>query len=189
LILAWPLLKRSKLLSLIIGISIWIFNAILINFLSPHEGEFNFYGILFYILYHKLRDDPILGFFSFFLIGTIFGDIIFKINQFENKDERLSLLKKKLMLPALIMAPILIIIGILFNFPEFFTIRGSFSWAIYVLGLDLILITILVSIEEFEIIKTKKSYKFLFYFSYYSLSLYIFHSPLALFFYHKTIFR
>ncbi len=185
LILAWPLLKTSKLLRFIIGIGIWILNIILIAILLPHEGEFTFYGILFYVLYHKIRDDPILGFFTFFLIGTIIGDVIFEVEQIENKNERFLIFKKKLILPVLIMAPVLIIIGILFKFPEFFTIRGSLSWSIYVLGLDLLLITVLMSIEEFEIIKTEKSYKFLYYFSYYSLSIFVFHYPLALLFYHQ----
>ena len=185
LLLAWPLLKISKLFRIFIGICIWIFNIFLKEFLLPHEGELNFYGILFYILYHKLRDDPILVFFTFFLIGTVFGDIIFEIIQIENKNERLIILKRKMIFPSLIMAPILITIGVLFKFPEFFVLRGSFSWSIYVLGLDIILITILLSIEEYEIVKTEKSYRFLFYFSYYSLSIFIFHYPLALLFYHK----
>ena len=83
------------------------------------------------------------------------------------------------------MAPILIIFGVLFKFPEFLISRGSFSWAFYILGLDIILITFFISIEEFEVIKTKKSYKFLFYYSYYSLSIFVFHYPMALLFYHK----
>lgn len=185
LFLAWPLLKTSKLFRIFIAIFLWILNIFLIEFLSPHEGELTFHGILFYILYHNLRDDPLLSFFSFFLIGTVFGDVLFEIIQIENKDERLSAVKKKIIFPSLIMAPISITFGVLFRFPNFFTVRGSLSWALYTLGLDLILLTILVCIEEFEVIKTEKSYRFLYYFSFYSLSIFVFHYPLALLFYHK----
>ena len=185
LLFAWPLLKTSKMLRIIIGICVLIINMYLIEFLSPHEGRLNSYGILFYILYHQLNDNYILGFFTFFLIGTVFGDIIYEIIQIDNREERLSLIKKKMILPSLIVGPILITLGVLFKFPDFYLMRASLSWAIYMLGLDIIIITTFVSIEEFEIIKTQKSYKFLFYFSYYSLTLYIFHSPMALLFYRQ----
>ena len=184
-ILAWPLLKTSKLFRIIFGISLWIFNIYFLEFLLPHEGETNFYGILFYIFYRDLRDDPLISFFTFFLIGSVFGELIFEIIQIEDKNERLSILKKKMLIPSLIVVPILITIGVLFKFPEFITTRGSLSMSLYMLGLEIILLTILLSFEEFELIHTEKSYRFLYYFSYYSLSVFIFHNPLALLFYHQ----
>jgi len=186
LLFAWPLLKASKIFRICIGACICIGNKILIDVLLPYEGEFNLYGILFYILYYKVyTDNPILTFFIFFLIGTVFGDIFFEMNQIENRNERLTILKKKIIIPSSILAPILITIGVIFEFPKFFTLRGSLSWSIYCLGLIMVLITIFISIENYMTIKTEKSYKFLFYFSYYSLSLFMFHFPLALLFYGK----
>lgn len=185
LLFAWPLLKTSKFFRMFFCIVLWIFNIYFLEFLLQYEGDYNLYGILFYIFYYKLIDAPILIFFPFLLIGTVFGDVIFEIIQINDKIEKLLAIRRKMILPSLIIAPILIIIGVIFEFPNFFVNRGSFSWAIYCLGLILIVITILVSFEEFEIIKTEKSYKFLYYFSYYSLSVFIFHILLALLFYQK----
>ncbi len=46
------------------------------------------------------------------------------------------------------------------------------------MGTNLVLITILIAIEEFEIIKTDKNYRFLYYFSFYSLTIYLSHNLL-----------
>jgi hypothetical protein len=53
---------------------------------------------------------------------------------------------------------------------------------IYSLGLHLILISILIIIEESGIFQTKKNFKFLFYFSYYSLTVYGTHYLLTIIF-------
>ncbi|MFX1383351.1 MAG: heparan-alpha-glucosaminide N-acetyltransferase domain-containing protein [Promethearchaeota archaeon] len=173
LFLGWPLLKTSKIFRIIIGVSVWIVHKVLSDYLMPHEGEFNLNGILYYILYHQFSDAPLIIFFSFFVFGTIFGDIIFEIVQYENQDEKVAVMKKKLILPTLIAAPILIIFGVIYEFPEFWLTRGSFSNVFYALGLEMLLITTLLSIEENEIIKPKKSYRFLYYFSFYSFSVFI----------------
>ena len=74
---------------------------------------------------------------------------------------------------------ILIIIGVSLNFPDFLNSLGrSFSWTVYSLGILIILISLLLSIEEYEIITTKRSFKFLFYFSYYSLTIFLAHNLL-----------
>lgn len=173
LFLGWPLLKTSKIFRIFIGISVWIVHKVLSDYLMPYEGELNFNGILYYILYHQFTDAPLIIFFSFFVFGTIFGDIIFEIMQYNNQEEKIVALKNKLILPSLVVVPILIILGILYEFPQFWVRRGSFSNVFYALGLEILLITILLSIEEMEIIKVEKSYRFLYYFSFYSLSVFI----------------
>ena len=56
---------------------------------------------------------------------------------------------------------------------------------IYSIGIDITLLSILISIEKFNIIKTKKSYKFIFYYSYYSLTIYLAHNLLYFLFLHQ----
>jgi len=46
------------------------------------------------------------------------------------------------------------------------------------MGISIILFSVFVIIEEFEILKTKKSYKFVSYYSCYSLTIYIAHNLL-----------
>jgi len=180
LLMIWPLLKVSKRLRTFIALGIWIANQYLINFLKPYEGQISFYGALFHVIYNGYPIlDPILTFFPFFLIGTVVGDVISEIYFVDNKKERRNLLKSHLVFPSFIFGGCLIIIGISLFFPEFLnSIQRSFSWMIYSLGILLILISILLYIEEFELIKTNKSFKFLFYFSYYSLTIFLAHNLL-----------
>jgi uncharacterized membrane protein len=177
MILAWPLLKISKLLRVTLGILIIIANQFIIGILLPHEGEKNIYGILYYILYHRIYQDPILSFFPFFLLGTVVGDILFDSIQINNHIDRNTTLKNNLIIPLIISGSILIILGLIFKFPGFLN-RGSFSWIVYSVGVDLILFSIFLIIENFIITDSKKSYKFLFYYSYYSLTVYLSHNLL-----------
>ena len=135
--------------------------------------------------------DPILGFFPFFLLGTVFGEIIYEIFNYEDSAQRKQALKKKLILPIAFLSPILIIGGIILEinldvnymqgfsepFPDFL-LRGSFPWMFYSLGIFLILLCIFISSEEYNALKTKKEHKFFFYFSYYSLTVYLAHNIL-----------
>jgi hypothetical protein len=45
------------------------------------------------------------------------------------------------------------------------------------------LLSILLYIEEFEVVKTKKSYRFFYYFSFYSFTIYLAHNPLYFIFF------
>lgn len=184
LFMAWPLLKTSKMFRIIFGTIILIVNQFIIGFLVPYKGDLNLFGILFRILYSDMHQDPILTFFPFFLFGTVIGEIIFDSYLRNNQNERKMVLKKNLLIPSIITGILLIIIGVIFNFPTFLN-RESFSWIIYSLGINLILLTILLAFEEFKIIKTKKSYKVLFYYSYYSLTIYLAHNLLYFLFYNQ----
>ena len=192
LFMAWPLLKTSKSFRICVAIIFWIVDHLLVIFLASFQGQLNIGGILFYILYNTLDQDPVLTFFTFFLIGTVIGDLIHEILQKENKSERMRYLKGSFLLPCLMMGIILIICGVTLqlpyslnkgsfdwmrNFPDFLN-RGTLSWMIYAMGIELTLISILFSIEQYEIIKVEKSYKFFFYFSYYSFTTYLLHNAL-----------
>jgi uncharacterized membrane protein len=182
LFMGWFFFKASKSIRILACIVIWIGNELLLFYLLPSEGQMTPNGVLFYILYNSLDQNTILYFFPYFLIGTVFGDIIFDIYQIEDERERKQSLLNKLLYPSLVSGVTLIILSIFLKFPEFFT-RGTFSWFIFAMGIELMLLPILLSIEEFEIFKTKKRYRFLYFFSYYSLTLYIAHTGLGLLFF------
>jgi len=192
LFMAWPLLKTSKSFRIFVAIIFWIVDQFLVMFLASFQGQLNIGGVLFYILYNTLDQDPVLTFFTFFLIGTVIGDLIHEILQKENEIERMRFLKERFLLPCLMMGIIMIICGVIIqlpyslnkgsfdwmrSFPDFLN-RGTLSWMIYAMGIELTLISILFSIEQQEIIKVDKSYKFFFYFSYYSFTTYLLHNAL-----------
>ncbi|MFX0029285.1 MAG: acyltransferase family protein [Candidatus Hermodarchaeota archaeon] len=172
LFLAWPLLKTLKYVRIIIAILIIILHLFLVSKLLPFEGESNVFGLIFHILYNGITQDPILIFFPFFLIGTVFGDILYDII---NTPDNLKL--KKTLLYLLTIGSLLIILGISLNFPKFLN-RESLSWIIYSIGIDIAFLSILLLIERTGTMETKKSYKFIFYYSYYSLTIYLSHNIL-----------
>ncbi len=191
LLMSWPLLKTSKAFRLMIGVLAWIANQVLLVLLTPFAGQFNFYGVLFFILYNSLDQNIILSFFTLFLIGTVIGDIIYDFSQIENDLERRAEVKRKLLYPSLLIGAIFIVIGFGFVSPYFFKeeimfIKSNFWWLFYSLGIELILISVFISIEEFEIFKTKKRYRFLFYYSYYSLTIFLIQNVNFLFF-HESL--
>jgi len=83
--------------------------------------------------------------------------------------------------PLLISGLSLIAIGILFNYPSSFSIT-SFSWIVFALGVNISTLSIFVFFEEYVKFQRKKNYWFLYYFSYYSLTIYLTHSILYYFF-------
>ena len=176
--IAWPLYKTSKVLRIILGCVIWIANPFIVSILLPFEGSLSVYGILFHILYHGIHQVPLLVFFPFFLFGTVIGEVLFDsyLLDHDGKSKRKSF-GYNYLAPSITIGTLLIIFGVLFKYPNFL-LRESLSWVIYSLGINIVVISILLSIEAFEIIKTKKSYKLLFYFSYYSLTIFLAHNIL-----------
>jgi len=178
LLLAWPLLKTSKLFRILVAALIWIVNQILLSFLLPFNGEFNFFGVIFYVFYNSLDQNPILSFFTFFLIGTVIGDLIFDFSALTDDSDKKRIFKRKIIAPLLASGTILIATSIWFLLPHLFTakiltIKTNIWWLIYSLGIDLIIILILIILEEYNILNSKRSAKSLFYFSYYSLTLFL----------------
>ncbi|MFX1276067.1 MAG: heparan-alpha-glucosaminide N-acetyltransferase domain-containing protein [Promethearchaeota archaeon] len=177
-LLSWPLLKINKFYRMFIAVSIIILNQILIGILIPYENKNNTLGILFHILYNGFPAlDPIILFFPFFLIGTAIGDGIFDIYRHEQESYRKKALKNQYLFPSLIVGTFFITFGILYQFPLFLSSR-TFPWTWYSLGIQLIFLSVLISLEELKFKKVQKSYKFLFYFSYYSLTIFIAHNLL-----------
>ena len=184
LVIAWPLFKVSKITRVLIGVIIWIINQYLYILLSPSKDQLNLQGVFYHLFYNDYSQDPLLIFFSFFLFGTVIGDILNDLNNTKNSELKRKLLKKKLLLPTSLISLGLIIFGVLFNFPSFLN-RSSLSWLFYAIGIDLLVLMILIILEEYEIFKTKKSYRVFFYFSYYSFTVYLGHNFLYFIFYEK----
>ena len=182
--MAWPLLKTSKILRLILAIIILIVNELILGLVIEHIGQANIYGFIYYILYFPLYLYPILPFFTIFLIGTIVGDLIYNLNLIEDKAERESAFKKKFIYPFILLGSVITICGILYLFPSFLY-YSTLSATFYAIGVLFLLISITLGLEEFEIFKLKKSYRFFFYYSYYSFTIYIAHNPLFFLFYRQ----
>jgi len=177
LIIAWPLFKVSKFLRLIICFVSWIGNEWIFLWLSPYYGQKNVFGILFYTLYNTPEQNVILAYFPFLLLGTVIGDIFFEagLNQEPNKQD--SFLKEKLIRPSVIGGLILIIFGVLFRFPDFSN-KETFSSHMFIVGIELILISTLTYLKDIKKIHFNKSYRLFEYYSFYSFTIFLAHNLL-----------
>ncbi|MFX1392412.1 MAG: heparan-alpha-glucosaminide N-acetyltransferase domain-containing protein [Promethearchaeota archaeon] len=183
-ILAYPLLKTSKIIRLILAIIILIANEIILGITISHIGQVNIYGVLYYILYNPLELYPILPYFTVFLIGTVVGDLIYNVNLIEDQAERKSAFKKGFIIPLFLLGFIITTLGIWYLFPNFL-IRWTISATLYSIGILLLLISISFGLEEFEIFKMKQNHRFFFFYSYYSFTIYLAHNPLYFLFYRQ----
>jgi uncharacterized membrane protein len=185
IILAWPFLKFSKRTRIAASLIIMVCNYLIFEFLVRYKGQLSINGAAYYILYNSMMgaENPILPSFSLFLIGTVIGEIIFEISHIKNETERKRSVKRNFLYPSLLAGALLITFGVLFEFPAFIHNR-TFSWWIYVMGIDLVLIAIFYSVEKLITFKSTLRYKFLSYFSYYSLTIFIFHQLLGYLFLH-----
>ncbi|TFF85515.1 MAG: DUF1624 domain-containing protein [Promethearchaeota archaeon] len=171
LFFSWPLMKLSKTKRIVIGIALLMFNLIsqqiliAIADLSPIP---NF--LLDFLFPSDTRQNPIISFFPFFLFGTVFGSFLVDIDFEKTTDTRKFL--KKFSAPLLLVSGFTVIFAIFFQFPEFLSVN-SFSWILYSLGLNTFILSLLITIEKVSKINFNSKYNILFYFSYYSLTLYL----------------
>jgi len=181
LFIAWPLLKAPKYVRLILAVIIWILNYFTFNYLLPYQGQINVNGIIYYFFYNSIDVIPFPHYISFLLIGTIIGEVIFDIYQIDNQKERKLLLKKKITVPSLILGVPLIIISVIFD-NQLSLDRTSFIWIIFAMGINLILLSVFLGFEDFKLRVNKRRLKFLFYYSYFSLTIYLIHNISYFFF-------
>ncbi len=182
LLLGWFFLNTSKTFRILVGIVLLVVNQFISPFLIPYEGQTNIYGLLFYILYHPLEQFTILSYFSIFLLGTVVGDLFTEVNKISDQEERKHAIKYEFITPLLLIGIILVSFGFIFRFPDII-FRRTLSSLVFSIGFFLILLSILLYIEEFEIVKTKKSYRFFYYYSFYSFTIYLGHNPLYFIFF------
>ncbi|MFX0056728.1 MAG: heparan-alpha-glucosaminide N-acetyltransferase domain-containing protein [Candidatus Hodarchaeota archaeon] len=177
LIMAWPLLRVSKIVRLIICFISWIGNELLFLWLSPYNGQLNILGIIFYILYNTPEQNVILGYFPYLLLGTVIGDIFFEASLKQELNEQNSFLKEKLIKSSIVGGTILILFGVVYRFPEF-SYKETFSSHMFIVGIELFLISILVYLKDFKKFHFKKSYRVLEYYSFYSFTIFLAHNLL-----------
>ena len=185
IILAWPLLKLSKSSRILFGALCMLLNYFIYAFLIAYEGQFSIHGAAYFFLYNEknMAENPILPALSIFLIGTVIGELFFEFSQIQDEYERKKSIKINILLKSLVLGVVVMIFGVLFNYPDFLVNR-SFSWWIYVLGVDIVIISLLYSVEMLLFSNYTKRYRFLYYFSYYSLTIFIFHELLGFVFLH-----
>lgn len=182
MLMSYPFFKTSKLFRLIYSFIIIIINQIIITILWPYEGQLNIYGILFHLLYYPLFLYPVLVSYAFYILGTIFGDLLFEVFQIEDIAKRRLALRNKIVIPSFIIGIVILILGVIF-IGELFWIDYPFAWVPFSISIIIIAVSILLTIEGYGYFDTKKSYKFSYYFSYYSLTVYLGHNVLFFLFY------
>ena len=90
-------------------------------------------------------------------------------------------LKKKITVPSLLLGVPLIIISVIFD-NQLSLDRTSFIWIIFAMGINLILLSVFLGFEDFKLRVNKRRLKFLFYYSYFSLTIYLIHNISYFFF-------
>lgn len=181
LFLSWPLLNISKVSRACIATGVFLIHVIILPILLNYKQDSTIIQIIYHVLYFSRDLDPILPTLPFFIIGTILGDVIFDMYHIDNKEEHRRMIKKHLIIPGYIFGAILVSVGIIYKFPNFL-INRTISWYIYALGMNIIILSTLIVLEELGYFKTKKSYNFLFYFSYFSLTVFLAHNIMYFFF-------
>ncbi len=182
LIMITPLLNTSKKTRFSFGVVFLVMNYVILSFLQDFEGQANLLGFLYRLLYYPIGLHPILSSFAVFLFGTVVGDVIYEMYYQESREKKLNLIKRRLILPSILIGGILLTFIVIVNSFLFLNLP-TFYGIISTIGFSLILFSVLVLIEEYEIIKTKKNYKFIFYFSFYSLTIYLVHNLLYFLFF------
>ncbi|TXT66930.1 MAG: membrane protein of unknown function [Promethearchaeota archaeon] len=179
MMLIWPLRKAKKVTKILIGIGTLILFYVLFAFIdeSMLTGPGDRFvlsdplSFLYYFLYNGFVFCPILLYFPFYLFGVVIGEILYEKslnNETKIPDSEFS---KKISLPIILLGCILIIISVFI--PTDIFLINTLSWVVYSLGADLVLFFVLYIIEQSKYFKFKRSYRFFYYFSYYSLSAYL----------------
>ncbi|MFX0008291.1 MAG: heparan-alpha-glucosaminide N-acetyltransferase domain-containing protein, partial [Candidatus Hermodarchaeota archaeon] len=181
LLLAWPLLKTSKLVRLSVATFAIIFNQVLLITLDPYDGQLSLLGITYHILFNPIDTYVILNYYGIVLIGSVMGDYIYDLKNSGDQHKKEFLLKNKAIIYALLIGISITIFGVLFFYPDF-TEFNTISSVLYALGFIITFLAVLIVIEILEVIKTKKSYRFLYFYSYYSFTLFLGHNVLLIIF-------
>jgi hypothetical protein len=181
LLLAWPLLKTSKMVRLSIATLAIIFNQLLIIALLPYIGQFNVLGVAYHMLFNPLDTYVFLNYYGILLIGSVMGDYIYGLKTGSEHYKKVFLFKNKAIIYSLLIGISISIFGILFFYPNFI-LFNSISSVLYALGFIIAFLAVLIVIEILELIKTKKRYRFLYFYSYYSFTLFLGHNVLLILF-------
>ncbi|MFX0010400.1 MAG: heparan-alpha-glucosaminide N-acetyltransferase domain-containing protein [Candidatus Hermodarchaeota archaeon] len=174
LIFSWPFRKRSILFRIILGLIFIIANQVILILLASFSGQANLFGVLFHFLFNPLSQYIILVYFGIFLIGTAIGEQIFIFNTPKSKSEKLDRFKSEFYKKYLLFGAISMGFGLIFAFPDFLYLN-TISSIMFSLGFILVLMSLLISKDLSEKIKSAKSYRYLYFYSYYSFTIYLGH--------------
>ena len=188
LAIGYPLIKLPKIFRIVLTFFIIFITYPLFNILESLRHTDGDWWILYHLLFNPPWEDPILPMLAFFCFGTVIGEIFYEIYSINDENLRRTLIKKKIVSNFLLYGTILILLAIIssiytFNDPISFLIRGSFTWVIYAIGWDLVIMGIFTYLHEFKFLHEFK-HRFLYYFSVYSFTIYLMHNIVALFFWH-----
>ena len=181
LLLAWPLLKKSKVSRVSVAIIAIILNQILLSMLSPFIGQSSFLGIAYHVLFNPIDTYVILNYYGIVLIGSVVGDYIYDLKNADEQKKKEYLLTNRSIIYIFFVGVSVFIFGILFLFPNFIFFN-TISSVLYALGFIIASLAILIVIEVLEIIKTKKGHNLLYYYSYYSFTIFLGHNVLLVLF-------
>ncbi|MBA7669688.1 hypothetical protein ES703_77821 [subsurface metagenome] len=181
LLLAWPLLKTSKILRICIATLAIILNQVLLTIISPYSGQSSILGIVYHVLFNPIDTYVILNYYGIVLIGSVIGEYIFDLRNANNHKKKEFLFTNRAIIYSFFIGISVFIFGILFFFPNFITFN-SISSVLYALGIIIATLAVLIVIEILELIKTKKSYRFLYFYSYYSFTIFLGHNVLLVLF-------
>lgn len=182
LLLAWPLLKTSKIFRVCVGIVVILLNQTLLTILTPYNEQSNLLGIFCHILFNPIDTSyAILTYYGIVIIGSVIGEFIFDLANTEDQPKKEFLLTNRSIIYICLIGISVFIFGILFLFPNFI-IFNSISSVLYSLGFVTAALALLIVIEILELIKTKKSYNLLYFYSYYSFTLFLGHNVLLVIF-------
>ena len=190
------LIKIPKRTRFIFCLVLILLTPVLLNGLQMTKNINNNANIVYFILFNEINANSILIFLPFFLIGTIFGQEIFKLQV--SKDSTKNMLIKWLCLGLILLLLGIIIGSLQYSDSELgtyyiqklnrnpnwnvqtlplFLIRGSYAWCIYSIGWE-----ILILVFVFYIVEVKRKNKglkeksnMLMLFGKYSLSIYLCH--------------
>ncbi|NHJ23021.1 MAG: DUF1624 domain-containing protein [Candidatus Lokiarchaeota archaeon] len=174
LLMAWPLFKTTKSFRLLICFCFWIGNEIILGLLSPHSGEENVLGVFYFILYNSPEQNVILGYFPFLLLGTILGDILFEASNIKDPTAQSIFLKAKFIKTNGFSGLVLILLGIFLNYPAFMN-KETFSSHMFIVGIELIIISFLIYLKDLKNYRFRKKFTFFEYYSYYSFTIFLLH--------------
>jgi len=181
LLLAWPLLKTSKIFRVTIAIIAFLSNHILLGTLSPYRGDSSLLGLIYHLIFNPIEAYAILNYFGIVVIGSVIGDYIFDLRNAEDQKKKEFLLTNKAIIYSFFIGISVFIFGIVLQFPNFIQFN-TISSILYALGFIMASLAILIVIEVLELVKTKKSYNLLYYYSYYSFTIFLGHNVMLIFF-------
>jgi len=201
LLIAYPLIKLPKIVRLILAIFILLISYPVFDILESLRDTNLFWELIYHFIFFPSHEYPILPFFTNFCLGTIVGDIFYEIYSIEEVNLRKTQIKKKIVRNFALLGTIIIIASILSNifiFQHDITTwrttetmgivlgvdRSVLTLMLWVIGCDLVLFSLLTYLHEFKFTPEWR-HRFLFYFSYYSLTLYFLHDIAAPIFWNR----